>query len=309
MSVLLPAFAGGTHFAPLELGPATLSGCLYALGCHRLAGSSRAVPAWRQVSFYAGLVLIAGTLTSPLGRLADELFWAHMAEHLLLADVGGLLLVLGLTGPLLGPVLRIGWVDRLRALSHPLVALPLWAADFYLWHVPAFHEAAVRHDGVHAVQHLCFIAFGANMWMALFGPFPKPAWFGNGWQCGYILGVRMLGAILANVFLFGGHAFYAVYAAGEHKHGISPAADQNAAGAIMMVWESVLTILLFGWVFLQAARESIERQELMELAAARGVELTPERAQRAVAAGRGAELRARVQAEGTPPAPRPPARH
>lgn len=293
---------GGTRFAPLELGPATLSGCLYALGCHRLAGTSRAVPGWRQVSFYAGLVLIAGTLTSPLGRLAEELFWAHMAEHLLLADVGGLLLVLGLTGPLLAPVLRVGWVDRLRALSHPLVALPLWAADFFLWHIPYFHEAAVRHDFTHAIQHLCFISFGANMWMALFGPFPKPAWFGNGWQCGYILGVRMLGAILGNVFVFGGHAFYAVYRAGELKHGISPDSDQNAAGAIMMVWESVLTLLLFGWVFLQAARESIERQELMELAAARGVELTPERARRAVAAGRGAELRARVES-GAPPGP------
>lgn len=293
---------GGTRFAPLELGPATISGCLYALGCHRLAGTSRAVPGWRQASFYAGLVLIAGTLTSPLGRLAEELFWAHMTEHLLLADVGGLLLVLGLTGPLLAPVLRVGWIDRLRVLSHPLVALPLWAADFFLWHIPYFHEAAVRHDATHAIQHLCFIAFGANMWMALFGPFPKPAWFGNGWQCGYILGVRMLGAILGNVFVFGGHAFYAVYRAGELKHGISPDSDQNAAGAIMMVWESVLTLLLFGWVFLQAARESIERQELMELAAARGVELTPERARRAVAAGRGAELRARVES-GAPPGP------
>lgn len=292
------AVLGGTQFAPLELGPATLSGCLYALGVSRLAGTSRAVPGWRQACFYVGLVLIVGTLTSPLGRLAEELFWAHMAEHLLLADVGGLLLVLGLTGPLLAPLLRVGWVDRLRALSHPLVALPLWAANFYIWHIPYLHEAAVHHAGTHAVQHLCFITFGANMWMALFGPFPKPAWFGNGWQVAYILAVRLLGAVLANVFLFGGHAFYGVYAPGELAHGISPDADQNAAGAIMMVWESLLTLVLFGWVFLQAARESIERQELLELAAARGVELTPERARRAVAAGRGAELRARVEAGG-----------
>jgi putative membrane protein len=294
VSTVLQAFAGGTQLAPLELGPATLSGCLYALGVSRLAGTSRAVPGWRQACFYAGLVVIVGTLTSPLGRLADELFWAHMAEHLVLADIGALLLVLGLTGPLLAPLLRVGWIDRLRALSHPLVALPLWALNFSLWHLPYLHEAAVRHDGTHAVQHLCFIAFGANMWMALFGPFPKPAWFGNGWQLGYILMVRMVGAVLGNVFVFGGHAFYGVYRAGELKHGISPDADQNTAGAIMMVWESVVTLLLFGWVFSQAARESIERQELLELAAREGVELTPERVRRAVAAGRGAELRARV---------------
>jgi putative membrane protein len=131
--------------------------------------------------------------------------------------------------------------------------------------------------------------------MALFGPFPKPAWFGNGWQVGYILGVRMVGAILGNVFLFGGGAFYAVYRAGELKHGISPEADQQAAGAVMMIWESVVTLLLFGWIFSRAATESIERQELMELAGRHGVELTPERVRRAVAAGRGAELRARVE--------------
>jgi putative membrane protein len=301
VSAGLLAFAGGSQLAPLELGPATISGCLYALGAHRLRGTTRAVPTWRQACFYSGLVLIVATLTSPLGRLADELFWAHMAEHLILADIGALLLVLGLTGPLLAPLLRIGWVDRLRALSHPLVALPLWALNLYAWHIPLLHEGAVRHDGVHAIQHLCFIAFGANMWMALFGPFPKPAWFGNGWQCAYIVGVRMVGAVLGNIFVFGGSAFYAVYRAGELKHGIAPDADQNTAGAIMMVWESVLTLLLFGAVFLQAARESIERQELLELAAARGVPLTDERVRRAVAAGRGAELRARVERGGSVP--------
>ncbi|MCW3017508.1 MAG: cytochrome c oxidase assembly protein [Solirubrobacterales bacterium] len=298
------AFAGGTQFAPLELGPATLSGCLYALGVHRLRGTARAVPRWRQACFYAGLILIVVTLTSPLGRLADELFWAHMTEHLLLADVGALLLVLGLTGPLLAPLLRVGWIDRLRALSHPLVALPLWGLNFYLWHVPLLHEAAVRHEVIHAIQHLCFVGFGANMWMALFGPFPKPAWFTSAWQCGYILSVRMLGAVLGNVFVFGGHAFYDVYAHGERLHGITPDGDQNTAGAIMMVWESVLTLLLFGAIFMQAARDSIEQQELLELADARGVALTPERARRAVAAGRGAELRARVERNG-PTTPHP----
>ena len=300
MTGVLAAGGGTLPLVSLELLPATLSGCLYVVGADRLRGTPRAVPRWRQACFYSGLVLIVGTLVSPLGAVADELFWAHMSEHLLLADVGALLLVLGLTGPLLAPLLRVGWVDRLRALSHPLVALPLWALNFYLWHIPLLHEGAVRHDGVHAIQHLCFIVFGANMWMALFGPFPKPAWFTNGWQCGYILTVRMVGAVLGNVFVFGGSAFYGVYAAGELRYGITPDGDQNTAGAIMMVWESVLTLLLFGAIFLRAARDSIERQELLELAAAHGVPLSPERAARAVAAGRGAELRARVSGADAP---------
>jgi putative membrane protein len=282
------------ELAPLQLLPATVAGVLYALGVHRLHGTPRAVPGWRQACFYGGLALIVGALTL-LGEAADELFWAHMVEHLLLGDLGSLLLVLGLTGPLLAPVLRIGVFDRLRILAHPLVAFPLWAIDLYAWHLPALHEAAVRHAGVHALQHAGFIVFGVNMWMALLGPLPKPAWFGNAARLAYVLAVRLTGAVLGNVLVFGGSSFYGVYAAGEAAHGISPAADQNAAGAIMMIEGSILTLLLFGWLFARTAREGEERQELLDLARSRGVELTEQRAARAVAAGRGGELRRRIE--------------
>jgi putative membrane protein len=171
----------------------------------------------------------------------------------------------------------------------------VWALDLYLWHIPFFHEAAVRHDVVHALQHFAFVAFGFNMWMALLGPLPKPEWFGNLARLGYVIAVRLTGAVLGNVFVFGGHVFFGVYAAGERAHAISPGADQNAAGAIMMVEGSILTLLLFGWLFARAAREGEERQELLELAAARGVALTEARAARAVSAGRGAELRRRIE--------------
>lgn len=282
------------EFAPLQLAPAAVSAALYARRVATLRGTPRAVPRLRQWAFYSGVALIVLVLVSPLGSLSEELFWAHMVEHLVIADLGALLLVLGLTGPVLAPVLRIGLFDRLRVVAHPLVALPLWALDLYVWHIPAVHEAALHHDGIHALQHLCFVFFGANVWMCLFGPLPQPAWFGTAWKAGYIVAVRLVGAALANAFLFGGHAFYPAYAAGEAAHGISPDSDQIVAGSIMMVEESLLTIGLFCWLFLRAARENDERQELLDLAAAHGVELTPERAGRAVAAGRGAELRARI---------------
>jgi cytochrome c oxidase assembly factor CtaG len=148
---------------------------------------------------------------------------------------------------------------------------------------------------VHALQHMSFVLFGANMWMALLGPLPKPAWFGNLARLVYVIAVRMTGAVLGNVFVFGGHVFYGVYAAGERAHGISPGADQNAAGAIMMIEGSLLTLGLFAWLFARSAREGEERQELLDLAAERGVELSDARAARAVAAGRGAELRRRIE--------------
>ena len=281
--------------SPLQLLPATIAGVLYALRVHALRRTPRAVPAERQASFYGGVALIVVALTMT-GRISDELFAAHMAEHLLIGDIGTLLLVLGLTGPLLAPVLRIKAFDRLRVLAHPAIAFPLWAADLYAWHVPLLHEAAVRHAGLHALQHTSFVLFGANMWMALLGPLPKPAWFGNLARLIYVIAVRLTGAVLGNVLVFGGHVFFPVYAAGERAHGISAAGDQNAAGAIMMIEGSFLTLALFAWLFARAAREGEERQALLDLADARGVELSEARAARAVAAGRGAELRRRIEA-------------
>lgn len=291
---MLLAHVGSGGLAPLQLLPATVSGILYALRVHGLRGTSRAVPGWRQVCFYAGLLVIITALASPLGHMAEELFLAHMTEHLLIADVGALLLVLGLTGPVLAPLLRVGLFTPLRVLSHPVVAFVLWTANLYVWHVPALHEAAVRHEALHALQHAGFVAGGFGVWMALLGPLPTPTWFGNGAKVVYILAVRMTGAVLANVFVFGGTSFYDVYAKGERYWGVSPGADQVTAGSIMMVWESLLTLGLFCWLFLKTAREGEEKQELLDLAAARGVPLTPERAARAVGAGRGDELRRRI---------------
>jgi cytochrome c oxidase assembly factor CtaG len=281
-------------FAPLQLAPAAISVTLYGKRVHTLKGTSRAVPVARQVSFYTGVALIVAVLVSPLSTLSDELFWVHMVEHLLISDAGALLLVLGLTAPVIAPLLRIRLFDRLRVLAHPLVALPLWALSLYAWHVPALHEAALRHDGLHALEHLCFIFFSANMWMCLFGPLPQPAWFGTGWKAGYIVGVRLFGAVLANALLFGS-SFYDAYAPGEAAHGITAKSDQAIAGGIMDIEGPLLTVCLFCWLFLRAARESDERQELLDLAGARGVSLTPERAARAVSAGRAQELRARIE--------------
>ncbi len=287
------AHVGGVQLAPLQLLPQLLVAALYLRRCRTLAGTPRAVPAWRQACFLGGLGLIVVALTSPLGHMAEELFAAHMAEHLLMADLGALLLVLGLTGPLLAPVLQIKAFDRLRILTHPAVALTLWAASLAFWHVPVFHEAAIESEVVHAIQHFCFVSFGAAVWMPLFGPLPKPTWFTNTWALGYVLMVRMVGAVLANVFLFGGGAFYDVYQPGLFD--MTADGDQVTAGTVMMVEESILTICLFAFLFLRLARQSEEQQELLEYASARGVTLDPARARRAVAAGRGEELRARIE--------------
>jgi cytochrome c oxidase assembly factor CtaG len=294
--MISPPLAASTGLeAILQLGPLAVVVLLYARRVRTLARHpQRAVPGWRQACFYGGFALIGAALTA-LGDVSDELLSAHMVEHLLVGDVGALLIVLGLTGPLLAPILRVGLFDRLRALAHPAVAFPLWALDLYLWHLPVLYQAALRHSGVHALEHAMFLGFGVNMWMCLFGPLPMPRWFGNLGKLVYIIAVRLAGTVLGNLFLWSGTVFYPFYLHGDARFRISPLADQNVAGAIMMVEESILTLCLFCWLFLRAAREGEERQGLLDFAQTHGVELSEGRAARAVAAGRGAELRRRLQ--------------
>jgi putative membrane protein len=283
-----------TFEALLQLGPLVLMGFAYSKRVRTLGHQKRPVPGWRQACFYGGFLTI-GVALSSLGGDSQELLTAHMVEHLLLGDIAALLIVLGLTGPLIAPILRVELFDRLRILAHPLIAFPLWAIDLYVWHLPVFYEAALRHTGVHALEHAMFLGFGINMWMCLFGPLPNPPWFGNLAKLCYIVAVRLTGTVLGNVFLWSGSVFYPFYMHGDAVWHVSPIADQNLAGAVMMVEESILTLCLFCWLFLRTAREGEERQDLLDFAQARGLELTEERAARAVGAGRGPELRRRLE--------------
>jgi putative membrane protein len=288
------AHVGAGTYEPLQLLPLTVLAGAYAVRARNLSREERTVPAWRQLCFAGGLTLILVALVSPISHLGEELLLAHMAQHLLIGDVAALLLVLGLTGPLLQPLLAIRSFDRLRVLTHPLVALPLWIASLYVWHIPALYEGALSSEALHVLQHTCFVGFGALMWMPLVGPLPVPSWFGIGAQLGYVAAVRLAGAALGNAFMWSQTVFYPDYAPGEAEWDISPLTDQSTAGVIMAAEGGLVTLGVLAWLFLRWAQRDTERQRLLDLAQSRGVALDPERAGRAVAAGRSAELEERI---------------
>jgi len=290
----MPLAVSGVLSAAVQLAPLVLLAGLYAGRARTLRASGQAVPAWRQACFYGGCLVIAAALTG-LDTGSQELLAIHMVEHLLVGDVAAVLIVLGLTGPLLAPVLRVAAFNRLRALSNPAVALPLWVANLYVWHLPVFYEAALRNGGVHALEHTMFLACGINLWMCLLGPLPVPSWFSGGRRACYVLGYWLGGTLLANTFIWVGSVFYPYYAAGDSAWHISALTDQQLAGGAMMIEGSVLTLCLGTWLLMSALRESGERQALVDFARSRGVELSSERAARAVTAGRAEDLRLRVE--------------
>jgi cytochrome c oxidase assembly factor CtaG len=268
---------------------------LYLVRAQTLAKRGRAPARWRQVSFAAGALLTVVVQLPPLDSLADTLLIAHMAQHIVIGDIASLLLVLGLTGPTLAPLLHIRATRPLRRLTHPITALTLWALDLYVWHLPLLYQLAVRDDLIHALEHACLLWFGGLLWLALLGPLPKPRWFTNWARLGYVVAIRFLGAVLANALIWAQTVFYPVYRASDAGRGLNPLSDQNIAGALMMIEQMVLTVLLLAWLFFRFARQDEQRQALLELAAEHGVPLTERRAELAVDAETTDRLRERLR--------------
>jgi len=97
-----------THTLIEVLSPLALIavGLAYARRSVSLARRGQPLPEWRQVCFAVGLLAVLAADLPPLADVAEELVVAHMAQHLLIGDVAALLIVLGLNGPLLQPLLR-----------------------------------------------------------------------------------------------------------------------------------------------------------------------------------------------------------
>jgi putative membrane protein len=253
------------NFDPLEISVLALVGALYWRRARTLARRGRPVPWPRLAAFAAGLLTLFVALESPIDTIGEErLFSVHMLQHLLLGDVAALLLVLGLDGRLLRPLLRVRVVHRLRVLAHPLVALPLWAVNFVVWHLPVLFDAALRHDAIHALQHTLFVTLGMLVWAALIEPLPGPAWFAAPWKIPFVLGMWLVMLVLSQVFIWSSHVYYAPYAHDATLWGLSHLSDQKAGGGVMLV-ESMFTMLpALVWVLLRVLRESETRQQLVD---------------------------------------------
>jgi putative membrane protein len=261
-------------FEPAGLVVVALLIGLYARAIRVLARRGHRVAPWQQAAWYAGVALIAAGLFGPVDRLSEDLLVAHMGQHLLIGDLAAPLLLIGfrspvmffmLPRPLLVALARQPWLRALsRFLRRPLVALPLYVAILYTWHLGFAFDGALRHQAVHGLQHQSFLLAGMLVWWPVLEPHLGRL-RGELWKAGYVLGTRVMTMFLGMAFLVLRAPAYDWYADRGGYHGVSPLADQRAAGALMMSVDVVVMIAALAFFFWRAAedhdRDERERAE------------------------------------------------
>lgn len=256
-------------FEPVVLLSCVLALVLFFQGFLRLRRRGRTDHAgWgRAILFVVAVGLMYGAVASPLAVAADELLAAHMLEHLILGDLAIVLALLAVRGPLvffllpptiLGPLARsAGLRTFLHRITGPWIALGIWTASMWVWHVPRLYDYANTHPLVHEVQHLSFLIGGLLVWNLLIDPARTAR---------LTLPGRLTLAVAALVLslsvvsgILDGHLTYPLYANDPRRLlGLDPAQDERAA-ALLMFTEQILT---FGTcavlLLLRFLRESIQ---------------------------------------------------
>jgi putative membrane protein len=239
---------------------------LYVRALRVLRARGVAVPRGQVVLWHIGIALWVIGFFGPVHALGDELLSAHMAQHLLIADLAAPLLLAGARNPVLGfllprpalvTVARTAWLRRaFRRLRQPLVAVPVYVLVLYGWHFAVFFEAAVRYPFVHAIQHMSFVGIGVLVWWSALDP-KRRRLRGELWKVPYIIGARMAGMFLGMSFVLIRVPIYTgVYAAGDRGHGLSALGDQQLAGAMMVTLDLLIMVFALCFFFLRASQDA-----------------------------------------------------
>lgn len=238
---------------------------LYVRAVRVLGGRGYRVPAGQQAFWWTGFVFLTAAFLSPLDTEALEVVWAHMAQHVLMADVAVPLMLIGVRNPVLQfylprPILeplarRRGLRTFFHRLRNPALAVGVYTVVLYGWHLGPAFTAALENDYVHALQHQSFIAFSALVWWPLIEP-NRRRLPGALWKIPYFLGARIPTMFLGMAFVVAQKPFYSsFYGTGTRAGGLSPTADQQLGGAIMMMVDVVSLMIVLSVVFWRTARD------------------------------------------------------
>jgi len=267
-------------FDPVPLALIAAAGYLYARRwravraeanskrSHRAMLIARAhdAPTWRAWCFAGSLAAGFAALISPVDSLGHSVLTMHMVQHLLLLDVAPILGILGLTRVILRPVTRRFMEIERRAgiVAYPVFAAVLYVGTMAFWHVPAFYDAALRHPALHVLEHICFAIAGALYWWHLLSPIPGRHRLTGMAPIVYMVATKIGVGLLGIAITFAPHTLYDFYANQGTVWGMSPHTDQEVAGALMAVEQSIVMGTALAWLFIRMLGESQRGDERAE---------------------------------------------
>jgi putative membrane protein len=223
-------------------------------------------PVWRLCCFLAAVLIGLIALVSPIDALADELFFMHMIQHMLLLDLVPILAILGCTKVILRPVTRVvrDLEHRAGALAHPAFAVVLYVVVIWVWHIPAAYDYAVTHPEVHVLEHSSFVLVGSLYWWHLLSPIRARLRLDGMGPVVYMASTKLFVGALGMGLAFAPTALYPYYVHHARVWGLSAHDDQSIAGLIMAVEQSLVMGTALVLLFVRALSESEREQQRRE---------------------------------------------
>ena len=239
----------------------------YVAGMLRMGRTQRAavLGRWRAASYFTGLALLFVVLMSPLDTVSDDLFSAHMLQHMFLLLVIPPLLVygrpvitwlwafdVGKRRAIVGGWKRGGCDATFRFLMHPLCVWTLLSAALCFWHLPGPYDAALKHEWLHDLEHASFLLFSLQFWTLVIEPYGQRRALGYGATVVFVVSSGFVMGMIGAVLTFAPVPLYAAYLHTTQAYGLTPVQDQQVAGIIMwipsnLVHAAALCTVFFAW--------------------------------------------------------------
>jgi putative membrane protein len=221
----------------------------------RYASPENPVSGLRKLSFFASLFVIFGSLNGPIHDLSDYyLFSAHMVQHLLLTMAMPPLMIAGVPGWMLRPLLRNSVLGAIaRRITRPFACFVIFNLVIAIWHVPAFYNAAMANHNIHIVEHLMFMSAAVLMWWPLMSQLPELPRLAYPGQMLYCFLMTLPMSIVAIYITLADQVLYPAYAAAPRIVALSPLEDQVLGGLIMWVPGGVIFVVIMSVVFFKWA--------------------------------------------------------
>ena len=216
-------------------------------------------PAWRIACFVAAAALVLAVTITPLETIAvNYLLVVHLLQNVVLAEWAPLLAVLALPPALAA---RLSEPRAIRLLTHPAFALPVWLANYMLWHLPWAYDTALEHP--HTLLHLehaLYFVTGAAMWWSIVHDAPHH--LGAGVRAGLVFAAFVLGSPIGLVMALVPEPIYDFYVdAPERLWGLDPLEDQQWGGMLMAVEQAIVFFVVFAVFFLRFFAEEERKEE------------------------------------------------